>query len=336
MDDYWSTYRQDASTARWRTWVGFAVVLSLATHLALFFAYKRWDLSILLPTPDLEPSPRLERVTISPTLLTSTQQEALIPESPDELAPPVVTAYAPADEVSLQDALPDDRAVTFTPGVSEPTNLATVAPAVTPSLMDSLELPGLETGITDPAALPESASILSRPVSDDQLRLDSSFLDAPSLEGVGNSPLDSLPRGEAAELPGFASLDGILGGGGAVTSGDDPILMPSDLLFDYDSADLAPNARGSLMKLALIIQSNPDSTFIIEGHTDTIGTVEYNQLLSLRRAEAVKSWLVRSLQLDPARIETVGIGKARPLQNPGGTPEEQAINRRVEITVKPE
>jgi outer membrane protein OmpA-like peptidoglycan-associated protein len=116
-----------------------------------------------------------------------------------------------------------------------------------------------------------------------------------------------------------------------------PIMLPTDLLLEYNSDQLAENARLSLMKLGLLIQRSPNSQFIIEGHTDTIGTEAYNYDLSQRRANAVVQWLIYSLHLSTDRIRAVGMGKSRPLPsvNANGTPEEQALNRRVEIKVRP-
>jgi outer membrane protein OmpA-like peptidoglycan-associated protein len=89
------------------------------------------------------------------------------------------------------------------------------------------------------------------------------------------------------------------------------------------------------MKLGFLIQKNPDSLFIIEGHTDTIGSGESNQDLSQRRAYAVVNWLMTSLRLGTDRIRAVGMGETKPLANPNGDQQEQSLNRRVEIKVRP-
>ena len=88
------------------------------------------------------------------------------------------------------------------------------------------------------------------------------------------------------------------------------------------------------MKLGFIIQTNPGSRFIIEGHTDTIGGEDANYQLSLRRAGAVRDWLINTLKIDGNNMQAVGYGKNRPLVKPNGTAGEQALNRRVEIMIK--
>jgi outer membrane protein OmpA-like peptidoglycan-associated protein len=113
--------------------------------------------------------------------------------------------------------------------------------------------------------------------------------------------------------------------------------MPTDLLFPFGSDQLAEAARLSLMKLGFLIQKNPNSLFIIEGHTDTIGSEASNLDLSQRRANAVVSWLQNSLRLANDRVQAVGMGESRTLANvnPNGDQAEQAMNRRVEIKVRP-
>ena len=110
-------------------------------------------------------------------------------------------------------------------------------------------------------------------------------------------------------------------------------MLPSDLLFEYNSAELRESARVGLMKLALLIERNPGLYCWIEGNTDLFGGDAFNLDLSRRRAEAVKTYLVRGLRLDGGKIITRGYGKMRPLVA-SGTVEQQALNRRVEIKLR--
>ena len=134
---------------------------------------------------------------------------------------------------------------------------------------------------------------------------------------------------------GFSDLDELLTRAGPILDETKPILMPTDLLFGYNEAELQESARLSLMKLGLLIQKNPASTFIIEGHTDTTGSSDYNLALSRLRAVSVQSWLADALSISSERIRIEAFGETRPLTNPTGTKEQQAINRRVEIVIKP-
>ena len=155
----------------------------------------------------------------------------------------------------------------------------------------------------------------------------------PSFEVTGGTTTSKANAGPNVGLPNFSDLDSLLSNQGPLSSKTAPILLPTDLLFDYDSATLRDAAVDSLQKLADLIERNPNSNFIIEGHTDSFGTPEYNARLSTARAESVKAWLVSAANIDPSRIQTRGLGMTH-LLVPGGTVEQQRLNRRVEIVIK--
>jgi OOP family OmpA-OmpF porin len=81
-----------------------------------------------------------------------------------------------------------------------------------------------------------------------------------------------------------------------------------------------------------ILKKHPEIKIVIEGHTDSIGTIPYNQKLSERRAKAVYDYFI-SKGIDPSRMRTVGYGKLRPKAD-NSTAEGRAINRRVELKVE--
>jgi outer membrane protein OmpA-like peptidoglycan-associated protein len=145
---------------------------------------------------------------------------------------------------------------------------------------------------------------------------------------------DGVIPGNSGIPSGFSNLDEILSGSGKVGNGTAPILMPTDLLFDYDSANLRPGATASLQKLGRLIQRNPQSVFRVEGHTDSFGSDQYNFDLSQRRAETVRDWLVQNMGIDAGRIQTQGFGKSRLIVPGDRTVEEQQLNRRVEIVIR--
>jgi outer membrane protein OmpA-like peptidoglycan-associated protein len=103
------------------------------------------------------------------------------------------------------------------------------------------------------------------------------------------------------------------------------------IYFDFNSSELKPQGRAQLIEMAQTMRSSQhrDRIFMIEGHTDTLGSDEYNLDLSRRRAEEVRTFLVsRGIVLERLKIE--GVGEAKPLVLTGSQ-EEQAINRRVEF-----
>lgn len=145
--------------------------------------------------------------------------------------------------------------------------------------------------------------------------------------------LSSPAEGNQTGNQQFSSLDELLSNSGLVKRNTAPILMPTDLLFEYDSDALKAEATESLTKLGSLIKRNVQAFFKIEGHTDSFGSDEYNMQLSLRRAEAVKNWLTNTMGIDAARISTVGLGKSRLLVPGTGNVEQQQLNRRVEIVI---
>jgi len=194
--------------------------------------------------------------------------------------------------------------------------------------VDNPEPQGSTTGLEN--VLPKVKNELDPGVSSDiPMKTDDALKLPEPQDGTGTQP--TIGKVSGAEQ--FSSIDELLGNQGLVKNNTAPILMPTDLLFEYDSAILKPDAAATLAKLGNLIKKNATALFRIEGHTDSFGTDEYNLQLSLKRAEAVKAWLSSMMGLDSSRISTVGLGKSHLLVPATGTVEQQQLNRRVEIVI---
>jgi OOP family OmpA-OmpF porin len=109
--------------------------------------------------------------------------------------------------------------------------------------------------------------------------------------------------------------------------------IKAEALFDFDKSDLKPAGQEAITTLDDQIKSQGAQVIDINvvGHTDSIGTEEYNQALSLRRATSVKDYMV-SEGIDPGIIDVSGKGESDPVAS-NDTEEGRAQNRRVEISV---
>jgi len=109
------------------------------------------------------------------------------------------------------------------------------------------------------------------------------------------------------------------------------VLTIGDVLFATGMADLSPDAIRNVDKLTDFLEKHPNRNVLIEGHTDSVGSEEFNLTLSQSRADAVKEQLVAK-GIDPSRITTKGYGKKYPVST-NDTPAGRQQNRRVEVII---
>ena len=109
------------------------------------------------------------------------------------------------------------------------------------------------------------------------------------------------------------------------------VSFAADAFFDFDKAVLKPEGKSKLDDLAEKVKDLTLEVIIAVGHTDSVGSDEYNQKLSVRRSEAVKAYLVDK-GIDAARVYTEGKGEKQPVAD-NTSAAGRAQNRRVEIEV---
>jgi outer membrane protein OmpA-like peptidoglycan-associated protein len=317
--------RDSAST--FSRWLIPALILSLLLHL-LFW---HWARNFPLPSSGREVYERivprtfhLERVEIDSKLLApdeaSEKQASLAPES----------VNLPDEKAAFEKLMSDNKGEPAAPKIDQAV-LSEKPTASSTTLEETTQMAkrtGAQSILEDPrslqaALLAEKPSVAGRPTG--------KVLDPQALTGRAVAKAGKLRGGDT---PGFSNLDELLARTGPLSSETAPILMPTDLLFDYDQASLRLEALASLEKLGTLIRRNPQASFVIEGHTDSFGSEDYNFDLSLRRADTVKAWLVTVMNIAPGRITARGFGKSRLIAPASGTIEEQQINRRVEIVIR--
>jgi peptidoglycan-associated lipoprotein len=110
------------------------------------------------------------------------------------------------------------------------------------------------------------------------------------------------------------------------------MLMDEDIYFKKGNYSLSPEAKEILMKKARWLQDNPDTSVIIQGHSDEPGSAEFNLALGEKRAGKVKTFLIK-LGISSSRLIPVSYGRERPADS-GENKEDRARNRRVHFVIE--
>jgi len=313
-------------------WATVAMLLSILLHAVAFFALDRMKIALKFEQAR-ELSTRaidISRVEIRPL-----EPERSLP--PEEIIKPPTDSAALLDEIDLLSILPKDQEIDIKP---ETLDASYALQIQKPASAGSPEAIALETtsGFEIEADLPELGRQPEtiKPAEIGQITVDPGAIVADD-SGIGKFTDDLIKKGangkaENGTLDGITSLDSLLDLPANILLSK-KTMLPSDLLFEFNSAELRESAKIGLMKLTMLMDRNPGLYCWIEGHTDLVGGDEFNLNLSIDRAEAVKSHLVKSYKMDAYKIITRGFGRYEPIITTGDA-QEQSINRRVEIRMR--
>ncbi len=339
-----SVFKVETRNLGW--WVLLAIIISVIVHILLYFTLGMIHRQIggFDGAEPVGPA-KHKQVSIDRSALEELLADPTIPDAPpakpEKLSDMNLTDKS-LDEFDLMEKAKVD-AIRMSP-IEAPQIFGGDAPqqAATPAMSsaaDQMEIASSEMLSKDLAdirnKLVESSANIS--VAQPTLELGS------TKDPAGEVDTDSFFKEAAAKafgkdasefIKGYSSLDDMIGRTGGVPVGEEKIAIPTDILFGYNESDLKEQAQLSMMKLAFLVQTNPDATFIIEGHTDSFGGDDFNRQLSIKRADAVRRWLVDRLRISDETIKVVGYGKTRPIVSTEGDADAQALNRRVEIVVK--
>lgn len=111
--------------------------------------------------------------------------------------------------------------------------------------------------------------------------------------------------------------------------------MILNINFDFDKAEIRPADYPKMDEAVKFVEKYPDASIYIDGHTDNVGTKEYNHELSHRRAEVAKQYILIHAGLPEAKVKTRGFGSSRPIASTDSAV-GRFTNRRVEILIVPE
>ena len=343
-------FEEDAiwSGSKQRNWLFVGLIISLLLHsaLCLYFYRTRFEpLSAVLQAPEQTATFKVRNVALEP--LEKASMDATAPAAKPE--PDKTDVQLPDEKKSFDELLQEVHASTAMP--DDTSDVLPDKPRVdesnASSIMNEIERNTAQVLSNSPNASREQSllndsAVSGRPqpaLTGTELAT-STTIKRPNL--INRIPGDSAgpDRGRA---PGFSDLDSLLSQKGPLGSGT-AIRLPSDPLYEYDSADLQPGAISELQKLATLIKRNPNAKFTIEGYSDTFGSADYNLDLSQRRADSVSRYLVEALGVDPSQVQTRGYGATKLLvppraintSDPGQVDLEiarQRPNRRVVIVV---
>jgi len=172
---------------------------------------------------------------------------------------------------------------------------------------------------------------LSASLADRQVQLDTLVQETASMER-----LSKLVARQERQKERLARVQALFDSSEATVlrQGDSIILRMIGLNFDVASATLEPEHELLLGSLRAAIGEFPESTIVIEGHTDAYGSDADNLTLSQRRADAVQLYLLENSPISPANMTALGYGESRPVAN-NETEEGRRSNRRIDVVIYP-
>lgn len=332
-----NTRRTSYELTKQRDMVPIAVgagIAALILHV-WFFMYSDGDFFFV---PDTKTETKVVKEEISRTIVRKKVEEIeekpKPEEKPEEVRPdePPPPPDKPVEIDPLD--IPEDVMVDMEPGKTE---ISVPVPEPLPA----------EMAMSDPSSDDFDASaLIDEPLAEpmdmihDPTPINANDVIAVALDTAGNEDLtgDSteadLSEGLDSDLlpEDTRSLADLLGET-ELGAGSGVARVGMDVLFEFDQSKLKNSARISLMQLACLIQKNPQTRFIIEGHTDSIGAADYNALLSLHRAAAVRDWL-KSNDIPLEFVYIRACANTDPIADAKGDRDAQAINRRVEIHMR--
>ena len=118
-----------------------------------------------------------------------------------------------------------------------------------------------------------------------------------------------------------------------VAKAPEKISISLEIEFDSGKADIKPQYDEKIKKVADFMIAHPDTTAVIEGHTDNVGSEKLNRRLSTQRAESVKNELIKKFGIDPGRLSAIGYGSSRPVAD-NKTAEGRQENRRIDAVIE--
>lgn len=273
----------------------------------------------------------LKHIEINPDALKSRQNDPIAKLPLAE--PPRNPSQFNLDPNLVEKALQTPQPALATPSVPEPNKVIAATDLSTGLPMVESDTAKISADI---AKVEPSAS--GGPVTSSKLaeQLINSSTGAPQ-SGPASGAQATGNGAAAGKLPGFADLaPGFKAAGPNMSNLPEPVLvrLSSDVLFDFDSAQLKPQADAILSQSVALITKYPEADIHIDGYSDSFGKPEYNTGLSDQRAKAVQTWFQQRIAQATYKFHSQGHGSTNYIVSAQGTIEQQQPNRRVEILIQ--
>ncbi len=316
-----------------KRWILGAIGIAFVIHL-LVAGMMGWYKIPGLEVPFSHSAPTgpftVKRIEINPAALKSQQDDPIAKLPAAE--PPRNPSDFNLDPNSVERALQAPQPSLATPTVPEPNKVIAATDL-------SQGLPAVESDaakITAEIAKVEPGST-SGPVTSSKLAQDIINASTGTAQTGAASGAQATGNGAAGKLPGFAELaPSFKAPESGLAKLPDPILLrlPSDVLFDFDSAKLKPDADALLSQAIGMVTKFPEAEVHIDGYSDSFGKTDYNSTLSQQRAEAVQVWLQQRIVQPAYKFHSTGHGSTNYIVPETGTIDQQQPNRRVEILIQ--
>jgi outer membrane protein OmpA-like peptidoglycan-associated protein len=317
-----------------KRWVIAALAIALFFHAGLAGLFGFYHLRAL-EIPSLHSAPTgpftIKSIEIDPNALKSPQSDpiAKLPVAEPPRSPSSFNLDTRLVEKALQAPLP----ALSSPALPEPSRVIaqTDLNQVQPFAESDTAKVTAEISKVQPALM-DSGPVSTSKLADDLI----SATPGPAQPGLP-SGAQLTGNGTTGHLPGFAELaPGFRAGGASLSKLPEPVLLrlPADVLFDFDSATLKPQADTLLSQAVGMITKYPSANVQIDGYSDSFGRPDYNLSLSQQRAQAVQEWLQTRAASGSFKFRSQGHGSADYVVSPQGSIDQQQPNRRVEILIQ--
>jgi outer membrane protein OmpA-like peptidoglycan-associated protein len=316
-----------------KRWVYLALAIALVFHGALAGAFGLFHLRAL-EIPSLHSAPTgpftIKSIEIDPNALKSPQSDpiARLPVAEPPKSPSQFNLDTRLVEKALQAPLP----ALSSPALPEPNRVI-----ASTELNQGLPFAAADSARITAEISKDPAMADTGPISTSKLADDLISASPGPVQGGQPTGAEVTGNGTVGKLPGFAELaPGFKAGGASLSKLPEPVLLrlPSDVLFDFDSATLKPSADPLLGQASTMITKYPSANVQIDGYSDSFGKHDYNLTLSEQRAQAVQEWLQQHVGPSGFKFRSQGHGSSDYVVSPQGTIDQQQQNRRVEILIQ--